>query len=120
VEVDAGRAVYRDALEATDMLWTADEHRAELFLSLRNEAAPTSFHWRVALGAGLVKGVAEARGGVAFLDTTGRKRLRVGAAHAVDANGIRREATLGWSEGLLRLDLDARGLAFPLAASPIR
>jgi hypothetical protein len=119
VEVDAGRAVYREALESTDIVWTGDEHRAELFFVLRDAAAPTSFRWRVTLGSDLIRGeTSAAGGGVGFFDATGRKRLRVGAAHAVDAGGTRRDAALAWSDGALELNLDTRGLQFPILLDP--
>jgi hypothetical protein len=118
VEVDGGRAIYHDVLPSTALLWTAAERRAELFLLLRDDAAPASFQFHVSLGAALVKGEAETSGGIAFSDAAGRKRLRVGAAFAVDAKGIRREASLSWSRGTIGLSVDTRGLTYPVLVDP--
>jgi hypothetical protein len=119
IEVDAGRAVYREALEATDVVYATDERRAEVFLVLRDATAPTSFRWHVTLGKALVKAAVTAGGGVAFTDQGGRTRLRVGAADAIDALGTRRRATLAWNDGTLHLELDARGLTFPVLLDPL-
>ena len=118
LELDAGREIYRDVFAGTDEIWTGDDRTAEVFVVLRGESAPTSYRWSVKLSEGLAGGEPEPAGGIAFRDKSGQKRLRVGAAYALDATGVRREAQLGWGEGALTLSVDPEGLVFPVLVDP--
>jgi len=117
LEVDRGRALYRNAYRATDVVITAEPSRIETFFVLRDASAPSEFTWKVTVPSGLeAKG--EGDGGIAFADATGSKRLRVGAAKAVDAKGVQRAAELSFGNGSLKLSLDTAGLTYPVLLDP--
>lgn len=113
-----GRVVYRDAFAATDVVFVAREARVEWMYLLHDESAPTRFAYAMTLPSGLPSTSGEASGQVAFLDTTGRTRLRISAPLAVDASGTRREGTLAVEGGALVVSLDTKGLRFPVLLDP--
>jgi hypothetical protein len=115
---DDGHAVARDVAPSTDAIYLSGPSYAELLYVLRDAAAPTTFELETTLGEGLARGRADADGGVELLDRAGRVRMYVEPPFAIDANGVRRAATLRFDPGLLRITLDRRGLAFPILLDP--
>lgn len=55
LEIDEGRAVYRDAYPSTDVVITAEPSRVETFFVLRDASAPSKFAWDVSLPAGVAE-----------------------------------------------------------------
>lgn len=120
--LDDGRVLYRDVRPSTDAIVVSDATSSELLYVLRDAAAPTRFGFRVEHPAAL-EARAEDDGGVSFVDPGGAVRITMAAAFAIDATGTRRAARLtltrdAASGDRLDLDLDARGLAFPIVLDP--
>lgn len=113
-----GRAVYRDAYPSSDVVFVADGARVEWLYLLRDASAPSRFAYALALPRGLPAAEVRASGDVAFEDERGNVQLRVPRPFAVDAHGTRREATLALEAGWLVVELDARGLTYPVLLDP--
>jgi hypothetical protein len=118
VEDDAGRASYRLPYPATDLVFVSTAQRVEWFLVLDDPAAPSEFVWKLDLPNGLPQVKADASGSLMFTDAGGTARLRMPRPYAIDARGVRRDATLRYDDGRLTLALDERGLTFPVLLDP--
>ncbi len=115
-----GRVVYRSALPSVHRIVAASDTSLEDLLLLQDEHAPTTFSYHVELPGGIAGAVARDDGSLAFVGTTGRDVLVMAEPVAYDAHGVRRAGELAWdsSTRTLRVRLDARGLAFPVALDP--
>jgi hypothetical protein len=112
------RAVYPDAHPSTDVVQLRDGTFAESLYVLRDEAAPATFSWTLARGASIVATRSDHDGGLAFVDARGRARLWIERPFAVDARGVRREATLDLTGDVITVSLDRAGLAYPIVLDP--
>jgi hypothetical protein len=115
-ELVSGRIGYADVAPSTDLLAASFLDRLELFYLLGDETAPHHF----ALDFVLPEGVtlrAESEGSIAIDDAHGTF-LRIPRAYAVDAHGVRREATLSIEGGAVVVDLDTHDLAYPVLLDP--
>lgn len=115
--VNNGRAVVVDAWPSTDVVLTASESRLEEFLVLKDETAPKEFAWKVDLPRGIKDVRQERDGGLTFADAKGEMVMRMPPAVAVDAEGMRRQVELGWSDGRLALRMIGPG-AYPVLVDP--
>ncbi len=116
-ELNQGRVVYRGAFDAADVVVAASATRVEEFLLLHDDSAPTEYAWQVELPRELGQERHEA-GGLVFLDTEQRARLRIPAPVLVDAEGRERSARLDWEGGRLTVGFDPTGLAYPVVLDP--
>src|SRR5689334_20537358 len=98
-EDDAGRAMYREAWEKTDLVFVATAKRLEWLLVLADAHAPTSFRWRVALPPKLPTLRRDASSAFVFADEGGTSRLRIPVPYALDARGNRRDAQIDYTDG---------------------
>jgi hypothetical protein len=110
-----GAAIYPDAHAQTDLLLATAPGRVELFWLLRDAAAPARFSLRLALEGLTARRVDAA---IEFADARGVVRVRMPRPSAVDANGARREATLALDGDRVVVELDPRGLAYPVLLDP--
>jgi hypothetical protein len=115
--LDEGRVVYRDVAPSTDAIVASGEGWAELAWVLRDAQAPARFRFRAAAAPGL-RWEAEGGEGLALVDEGGRARLHVAPPIAIDARGVRREATLRLDGDAVSVALDPRGLAYPIVLDP--
>jgi hypothetical protein len=110
-----GDVVYRDAHTATDLVIAAAAGRVELFWLLRDASAPSAFTLTLDLD-GLTPRIDD---GVVFLvDDHRLARVRIPRPSAIDANGVRRTATMTLEGTTLTIALDRRDLAFPILLDP--
>jgi hypothetical protein len=119
VQTRGGKAGYLAVWPATDAVLVADGNASEVAFVLHDATAPTTFHWQVALGAGLPQAKAK-QSGLEFVDAQGAAKLWIPPPLAVDAAGTQRQATLSWEpeRSRLTLALDTRGLQFPVLLDP--
>ena len=120
-----GKLVYADAYQSTDVVYTIGGHASEEFLVLRDAQAPTRFTTRLqaASGAAALVAVTPTAGGLLVSAADG-SHARIAAPYVVDATG-RRSAAATWQVAAGRdhtwevsLQLDARGLSYPLVIDP--
>jgi hypothetical protein len=115
-----GRLVYQDAWPATDVVVNTGMRGVEWLLLIHDASAPTSFDWKLTLGADLT--VREGRRGdgtIELVDGAGDTAIELRPAVAIDARGEKRSAEMHVTEGTLRLSLDTSGLAYPIAIDPV-
>jgi len=117
-ELDGGRVVYRDAFAGVDVIAATTRERYEELYLLRDESAPATFTWRIALPASVSSVRVEPSGGAAFVDARGEVVLAMPRPFAIDAAGTRRDATLAWTHGQLTISLDRSGLQHPIVLDP--
>lgn len=116
--LDQGRVLFRDVRPSTDAVLAAGESWTELVWLLRDARAPSRFALRLAPSQGALAPRAEADGGVSFVDGRGAARLAMAAPFAIDAGGTRRGARVSLEGDRLIVDLDTRGLAYPIVLDP--
>jgi len=116
-----GALVMTEVAPDTDLAWIAEADRVEEVRLLRSPKAPTTAEYGIHLG-GNAKDARLTEGHVEILDARGRVRIASERAFAVDAHGVRRDLVLTLErEGedfKLRVTLDPRGLAYPIAVDP--
>ncbi|MCU0655077.1 MAG: hypothetical protein MUF64_07260, partial [Polyangiaceae bacterium] len=112
-----GHVVYRETATDTDTIVSADELTTEISYVLRSPRAPRTFRLRLS-GDGTRRIAWEHGGSLAFLGNDLRPRLRILPPYAVDAAGVRREATLALDGEVLSVRLDTEGLRFPVLLDP--
>ncbi len=118
--LDGGLLVYAEAWPHTDVIVNTGERGVEWMLHLEDAAAPTSFAWKLTLGADLkVRTGHLPDGSIELVDGAGDAAIRVHPAFALDARGQKRAAKLAIEEGELRLSLDTAGLEFPILIDPL-
>ncbi|MFO0624682.1 MAG: hypothetical protein U0325_03630 [Polyangiales bacterium] len=117
-EARGGVVLARDVWPHTDLAWSARGHRVELFVLLRDASAPTTFAWTLPHAAALRDAQTQADGSIVASDADGLPRLLIPTAAARDARGTRRVARLTLREGRLEVNLDTRGLQFPVLLDP--
>ncbi len=115
--IDEGRVVYRDVAPSADAVVASGDGWTELAWVLRDERAPARFRLRAAPEPGL-RWAAEGGEGLALIDAAGRARLHIAPPVAVDAHGVRRDATLRLAGDVLEVAFDPRGLAYPIVLDP--
>jgi hypothetical protein len=118
--LDAGLLVYEEAWTHTDVIVNSGERGVEWMLHLQDAAAPTSFAWKLSLGADLQVRMGHLPdGSIELVDGSGDTAIRIHPAFALDAHGTKRAAKLAIEEGELRLSLDAAGLEYPILIDPL-
>lgn len=115
---DDGRVVYVDAYPSTDVIAVTTPQTFEEFLFLRDAAAPTTFSYAIELPRGIKTVRFEDSGALVFADARNEGVLRMPPPFAVDANGVKREAKLGWDGHVATVTLDGTGLAYPILLDP--
>ncbi len=116
-ELEGGKVVYADALESTDLIWTAGDRRAEALLVLRGAKAPQVFSWKVSHPSEVTV-TEDGKHGLAIHGPQGLELGRVPRPYALDAKGVRRDAELSLHGEELQVRLDTHGLAYPLLLDP--
>ncbi len=116
-KVIGGRVAYPDAFAATDLVALGNAFYAEHLLVLRDPTATPSITYRLEVGKGLHLR-RDADGTLALLDATDDPRLRILRPYAVDARGVRRDATMTLDHDLLHIELDPTGLTHPILLDP--
>jgi len=119
-DVDGAR-VLPSALPATDVVWTALGNRIEELRVQRSSDAPQIARSHVRFG----EGIADARardGGIDLVDRSGATRFVSPRPFAIDARGVRRDATMSFSRARDGIDvevtLDREGLSYPIVLDP--
>jgi len=115
-----GSVVFGAATKATDHVWVVEAGRAEEIRLMRSPTASTHTREKVALGPA-VSSIRLREGHIELLDAEGRVRLASESMFAVDAHGVRRDVTVRFDESTktIESDLDASGLAYPIALDPV-
>lgn len=117
VESD-GHVTFRDVWASTDLVVSAAPRRIEQLLLLHDPRAPRKFEWSIELGAGLKEGILVPGEGLRFVDTNGHGVMRIPPAYALDRGGRRRDASMTWDGSRLSVELDTKGLEFPVLLDP--
>jgi hypothetical protein len=110
-----GDVVYEDVHPSTDLVASVGPGRVETFWSLRDSTAPTTYMLALEL-AHLSARIED--GAVVFVDDSGTTRLRMPKPSAIDAKGVRRDATLRLDGSTLTIALDSKGLSYPILLDP--
>lgn len=118
-QLERGRLVFVDAYPATDVVVAAADARLEELVILKDERAPRSFSWRIALGPGLSDFQGQPDGSLLARSAESSAALRILRPRLIDSSGRQRTLTLHYEDSLLRIDVDARGLSFPLLLDPM-
>lgn len=114
----AGRAHFSDAYPSTDLVSAATMERYEELLVLKDERAPRSFAFRFQLPSAIPQVSDQPDGALLFLDASGQPAIRVDKPFLLDAQGTRRDAKLRLDGDRFVIDVDTRGLAFPILLDP--
>ncbi|MGZ3452082.1 MAG: MYXO-CTERM sorting domain-containing protein [Polyangiales bacterium] len=118
--IDQGRLFYEGAWPSTDVVVATGRRGMEWLLVLRDREAPTSFAWDAKLGSGLhPRPGGSPDGAIELLDEHDTPTLRIDPAFAVDAKGTRRAVSIALRDGALHVDLDAKGLEYPILIDPL-
>jgi len=117
-ELNAGRLIFSDAFPSTDLVVTASEGRSEGLLLLRDEHAPTRFSWRIELGSAIGKLEPDSAGRLIAVSNENEPVLRIVQPLVIDSKQIERMGVLNWDGKTLTLEVDVRGLSFPIAVDP--
>ena len=116
-----GHVVYPAAFgHRVDVVVTTTRESIEELFVLREPTPHVSFAWDVELSSGIARVLPTADGSLRIEDSQGEQVLRVPPPYAVDANGEKREARLTWDDRarVLSVELDPRGLAYPVLLDP--
>lgn len=109
-----GALVFRDAALDTDVVLVAEPTRVEEIRVLRTPRASAHATYRID-----AHGVRVREGRVEIVDDDGKLLLNTERMFAVDVQGTRRELTVAFVEGRVEVDLDTRGLQYPIAIDPV-
>jgi len=109
--------VFTDAMRDTDIVHVVEPGRAEEIRLLRTPAAPSEARWIVRQGPEIAS-VRLREGRVEAIDSSGRIRISSEGAFAVDARGERREASVRLLSSTLIVEVDTKGLSYPIALDP--
>jgi hypothetical protein len=118
LEIDRGRALYREALPSVDYLLASEKERVEAFFVLKDERAASVVKLHLELPAGITRVEGDPAGGLYLRTADGTARLHVGRAVAVDADGQRRDGTVGWDGANVTVGVETRGLRYPVLIDP--
>ena len=118
-EIDGKRVVYREAYPSTDVIFTSSTEFAEQLLVLRDEHAPSRFTWDVRLPGALRSLRPGEFGSVEIADAKGQAILRIPRPTAIDAKGSKREGVVAWDGRELFVEVDTRGMNFPVLLDPV-
>ncbi len=114
--------VFEAAAQATDVLVARDEAGAEEIRVLADASAPSVFRWELRIGDAL-KDVRLRGASVEAVDEKGKVVVRSGRFFAVDARGVRRDASLSLAREadawILTATLATEGLAYPIVVDPV-
>ncbi|MFO0664355.1 MAG: hypothetical protein U0174_10405 [Polyangiaceae bacterium] len=92
---EKGVVAYARALPGADLLVATEDLRGEEFLLLRDETAPSTFHWQFALPSG-ARGEAR-QDGLWLWDRRGSFLAHVPPPESIDAQGTTRREAWSWS-----------------------
>jgi hypothetical protein len=127
----SGSVTYREALPGKDVIVVASCESGvgldgdspcivrglELLMLARNRQSTLSWSWRLSRTPGLASVRRDLQGGLVF-GAEGVSRLRIPPPYALDASGIRRNASLELADDLLTVSLSTDGLEFPVLLDP--
>jgi hypothetical protein len=117
---DEGRIAYENAWISTDLVVTSATRGVEWMMLLRDEKAPTTFTWKMELGADLHLDPVRLRdGSIDFVDGKGDAAIRIHPAFLVDAKGTKRDVQIDAIDGELRVSVDTSGLRYPILVDPV-
>jgi len=114
-----GVVAYPGVYPEVDLVYAATPNQAEALYVLAGAGAPTTFSWRLELGAALASARLDGAGNVDIVDRAGASRLRIQRPAVFDAKGVRRAATMELDGGRLTLRFDPTGLAYPILVDPL-
>ena len=114
-----GRVTYENAYPATDLVVVATPGRVEQLFLLRDARAPRRFAWSVVRGPAFTEVRQSPGEGIRFVNAQGEAALRILPAFALDRAGTRREAKLTFAGDELAVELDTRGLEYPVLLDPM-
>ncbi|MFO0558566.1 MAG: kelch repeat-containing protein [Polyangiales bacterium] len=115
--IEDGLVVYRDGWLATDVLYKSTPTHIDEYLLLRNSQAPTTWRYRVELGAQLAR-LRQTAGAIEAMDARGAARLRANRPTAIDATGRRFDGEIRVDGLTLIVQIDLRGASFPVLVDP--
>jgi hypothetical protein len=115
--VEDGLVVYPDAWTDTDVLYKSTPTHTDEYLLLRTERAPTTWRYRVTLGAAL-RALKQTPGAVEVVDAQGLARLRAGRPVAIDARGDRVMGDIRVEGETLVVTVDLHARPFPVLVDP--
>lgn len=120
-----GRVTYRNALPSTDLLVTSEEATIEQWFYVRSApddgAKTLRYSYAIEKPEGWTAATVGEEGSIAFSNPQHEIAFHLAPPYALDANGVRRSATWQWTNANhteLALDLDTRGLTYPLLVDP--
>ncbi|MFI5299601.1 MAG: hypothetical protein ACHREM_16045, partial [Polyangiales bacterium] len=119
-QVDRGRVIYENVAPHTHLLATSGERMVEQILVLEDSAAPSTFDWDLEIGRGLKQRPEPlSTGAIDFLDANGDAALRIERPYAIDDKGTRVLATIRVENDAVHVQLDTRGLTYPIVLDPV-
>ncbi len=117
VRIEDGVVVYPDAYVDTDLVYQSTPARTGEYLLLRTSSAPTVWRYAVRRGSGIAT-MRRAGESVEAVDAQGVPWLRATPPVAIDRRGVRVTGTLRLEGDDLVVQIDTRGLAFPILVDP--
>ena len=116
-QVDDGVLVYSGAYPHADTLMVAERQRAEEFILLRDERAPRSFEYDLAVtrGGGRVRQMEDT---IEVLDAEDNAWLRLAPAYLVDSSGVRKQVRVRLTRGKLEVAVPPGALNYPVLLDP--
>jgi hypothetical protein len=116
--LDQGRLVYPHTFPATDTVLLTSSFAFEELWLLHTASAPHRFHWNITWNHGITEATLDRHQELLFLDARQRPVLRLPRPFALDASGKKRWLQVSWNAPELLMDLDTRGLVYPIVVDP--
>lgn len=118
VTLHDGRALYAEAYPSTDLIAVSSTERYEELLLLRDARAPSRFSFRYTLPSSMPMVSDQPDGALLFRDASGQPAIRMDKPYALDSRGQRRDATAKVQGDRIVIELDPKGLEFPVLLDP--
>ncbi|MBK8169015.1 MAG: hypothetical protein IPK60_01570 [Sandaracinaceae bacterium] len=117
VRVERGLVVYADAFRSTDIIFKATPTHVDEYLLLRDRRAPLRFRYRTRVGSHVAM-LVQAGNAIEVRDAQGAARLRASQPFAMDRSGKRVDGTIRLDGDDIVVDINVRGLRWPILVDP--